>query len=150
MMQLRLLRVKLLLVLLIVVGLSPLSYASSESRPDLPEGVQKLSELIPGMGEHWADPKTMPIGPIYLVHEGKVVGMEYMFTPELMEEVSVDTPDGKLTFSQLSDLHVGKNVNHINVEFLPKGHAGFEDPHFDVHLYFVTPEERHKLVPHKH
>ena len=34
---------------------------------------------------------------------------------------------------------------------LPEGHDAFEEPHFDVHLYFISPGERQvELVPHEH
>jgi hypothetical protein len=38
---------------------------------DLPPGTIKLSPPIPGMGEHWANPKDLPLGPIYCVMGGR-------------------------------------------------------------------------------
>jgi hypothetical protein len=30
------------------------------------------------MGEHWGNPADMPLGPIYCVHEGRIVCLEFM------------------------------------------------------------------------
>ena len=44
----------------------------------LPAGAQQLSPCIPGMGEHWGNPKDLPLGPFYGVYEGKIVFTEIM------------------------------------------------------------------------
>ena len=116
----------------------------------LPKEAIKLSELVPTMGEHWANPANLPVGPIYLVHDEEVIGVEYMFTTDLMEEVTIPTPEGEETFKHLPELLVDAYVNHMDIEFMPQGHEGFEVPHFDVHLYFISAEERQELVPHGH
>lgn len=33
-----------------------------------PEGVVQISPCVPTMGEHWANPANLPMGPIYTVH----------------------------------------------------------------------------------
>ncbi len=43
---------------------------------DLPDGTIQLTPSVPGMGEHWANPKDMPVGPIYGVEGGKLVFIE--------------------------------------------------------------------------
>jgi hypothetical protein len=85
------------------------------------------------MGEHWADPKDLPLGPVYCVMNGRVTCMEFMIAQQ-------DMRDGK----SLEGLRPWKAstapqppVNHMNFDFMPKGHPGFEIPHYDVHLYFV-------------
>ncbi len=124
--------------------------APAVTKPALPDDAQQLSDVVPGMGEHWANPADLPIGPIYLVHDGEVVGIEYMFTTDLMAEITTDTPEGEMTFRQLPGLPVDTYVNHIGIEFLPQGHEGFEEAHFDVHLYFISAGERQELLPHDH
>ncbi len=116
----------------------------------LPEGAGRLSELVPQMGEHWGNVADLPVGPIYLVHDEEVIGVEYMFTTDLMKEITVPGPEGEETFKHLPGLPVGAYVNHMEIEFMPQGHEGFEVPHFDVHLYFISAEERQELVPHEH
>jgi hypothetical protein len=98
------------------------------------------------MGEHWANPADMPLGPIYMVHDGKIPGMEYMFTRDMMTEVA--TPEGKIL--QLPNLSIQENVDHIDVEWMPQGHDGFDISHWDVHVYFVSHSEHLSLVPHDH
>ncbi len=138
---------------LLMTGLAGLllvaACAPAVPKVELPADAQQISEVVPGMGEHWANPANLPIGPIYLVHDGEVIGIEYMFTPNLMEEITAATPEGEMTFRQLPGLTVDAYVNHMGIEFLPEGHDGFEEEHFDVHLYFISPGERQtELVPH--
>ncbi len=144
---------KVFLLLFVLLGLLVTVSACVPTTPKvtLPEGAQQLTPFIPGMGEHWAIPSQLPLGPVYLVHDGEVIGVEYMFTTNLMQEITVNTPEGEMTFRQLPGLPVDAYVNHMGIEFLPEGHDGFEEPHFDVHLYFISSGERQvELVPHEH
>ena len=34
--------------------------ATAQTVKDLPAGVVKVSGVVPGLGEHWADPKDLP------------------------------------------------------------------------------------------
>ncbi len=113
----------------------------------LPEGAQQLSELIPAMGEHWANPAQLPLGPIYLVHDEEVIGVEYMWTEDMLQEVSIPTPEGPEVFNALTPLSVGVTVDHVEVSFMPQGHEGFEVPHWDMHLYFITQAEKAAITP---
>ncbi len=142
---------KIGLVTFLLVGLLLVSACvPAVPKVELPADAQQLTEVVPGMGEHWANPAQLPLGPIYLVHEGEVIGIEYMFTTNLMEEITANTPEGEMTFKQLPGLSVDAYVNHMGIEFLPQGHEGFDQPHFDVHLYFISAGERQtELVPHE-
>jgi hypothetical protein len=115
--------------------------AGSEERElpsvaDLPPGTVKVSPPVPGMGEHWANPKDLPLGPIYCVMDGKVICAEFMIQQEAFvggqsfERLRLGMPD-KLP-----------PVDHLDVTFMPHGHEGFEVPHYDMHMYFVPPEAR--------
>lgn len=142
---------KVSLLSLVLPGMLVLSAcAPTVSNPELPDNAQKLSDVVPGMGEHWANPENLPIGPLYLVHDGEVIGIEYMFTTDLMDEITMATPEGEMVFKQLPGLRIDMYVNHMEIEFLPQGHEGFEEAHFDVHLYFISALERQELVPHEH
>lgn len=105
----------------------------------LPEGVVQLSPTVPGMGEHWGNPADMPLGPIYCVHDGKIVCLEFMIAQE-------EFTAGK-SWPALSGMEGLPAVNHLNIGFEPAGHEGFEVPHYDVHLYFLSPEEMAKVQP---
>lgn len=120
---------------------------SQLASPAVPGDAIQLSEIVPTMGEHWGNPEDLPLGPIYLVHDGEVIGIEYMFTQEMMEEVTIP---GEGSFLHISGLPVNTYVDHVNIEFLSQGHEGFEVPHYDVHLYFISVEEQHAIVPHTH
>jgi hypothetical protein len=100
----------------------------------LPKDAVQLSPVVPLMGEHWANPANMPLGPIYCVHEGKVVCIEYMISQE-------DFMNGK-SWPVLQGLTNLPSINHIDIGFNPKGHHGYEIPHFDMHIFFISPEEK--------
>jgi hypothetical protein len=103
----------------------------------LPEGVVQVSPFIPGMGEHWANPANLPLGPIYCVMDGRVTCMEYMIS-------QADFQAGK-SFLELRPWFAGAgqpDIDHMEFTFMPHGHEGFEVPHFDVHMYFVSPQVR--------
>lgn len=103
----------------------------------LPEGVIQISPFIPGMGEHWANPKNLPFGPIYCVMNGRVTCMEYMIS-------QADFAAGK-SFEQLRPWFAGAEqpaVDHLEFNFEPHGHEGYKVPHYDLHMYFVSPEVR--------
>ena len=38
-------------------------------------------------------------------------------------------------------------VDHFSIGFEAAGHEGFEVPHYDIHLYFLPPEEMAKVQP---
>ncbi|MDJ0270628.1 MAG: hypothetical protein NXY59_08820 [Aigarchaeota archaeon] len=71
----------------------------------------------------------------------------------MLKEVKIQTPAGPETIFALDGLPVSipelgikAVVNHINIEYLPHGHEGFEVLHFDVHIYFVDAETLAKLT----
>lgn len=102
---------------------------------DLPDGTIQLTPSVPGMGEHWANPKDMPVGPIYGVEGGKLVFIEQMLKQE-------DFANGK-SFENIAGMKglPSPSVEHTDIEFQPNGHEGFEIPHYDLHHYFVSHEE---------
>lgn len=116
--------------------LPPVYAADKSTLPDaaiLPPNIVQVSPSIPAMGEHWADPSTLPLGPIYCVHEGKIICLEFMMSQE-------DFSAGK-SWPELGG-HAGlPSIDHIGIAFQEHGHEGFEAPHYDMHIYFITPEE---------
>jgi hypothetical protein len=140
---------KLFLVALLLMALLVGGIACSSTAPkmELPEGSQKLTDVIPAMGEHWANPAQLPLGPIYNVYKGEVIGLEYMWTEDMMQEMSIPTPAGPEEFMALTPLPVGVAVDHIDVTFMEHGHEGFDVPHWDMHMYFITQEEKAAVMP---
>lgn len=108
-------------------------YAALPDASILPEGVVQISPVVPKMGEHWANPKDLPLGPIYCVHEGKVVCFEFMISQE-------DFAAGK-SWPALSGIKGLPPVDHLSVGFEPHGHEGYEVPHYDLHMFFISPEQ---------
>jgi uncharacterized protein YjiS (DUF1127 family) len=103
---------------------------------DLPPGTVKVSPPVPGMGEHWANPKDLPLGPIYCVMRGRVICAEFMVAQE-------DFAKGR-SYERLRFGLGAKQppIDHLDLTFLPHGHEGFEVPHYDLHMYFISPAAR--------
>ena len=103
----------------------------------LPAGVVQVSPYVPGMGEHWANPANLPFGPIYCVVQGHITCMEYMISQK-------DFAEG-VSHNKLVPWFGGKRqpaINHVDIGFEPNGHQGYEIPHYDIHMYFLSPEAR--------
>lgn len=99
----------------------------------LPEDVVQLSGVVPQMGEHWGKIDNLPLGPIYCVHENKIVCLEFMISQE-------DFAAGE-SWPVLAGMDGLPPVNHVSISFEPEGHEGYEIPHYDIHMFFLTPEE---------
>lgn len=114
-------------------------YGNLPGAESLPEGVVQISPPVPAMGEHWADPADLPLGPIYCVHRGKIVCLEFMIAQE-------EFAAGK-SWPELAGMGGLPPVNHTNISFEAEGHEGFEVPHYDIHMYFLSPTEVAKIQP---
>lgn len=124
------------IVALAAMALAPAHAADKAMLPDatiLPANIVQVSPSIPAMGEHWADPVTLPLGPIYCVHEGKIICLEFMMSQE-------DFAAGK-SWPQVGGPANLPSIDHIRIGFQEHGHEGFEPPHYDMHIYFISPEE---------
>lgn len=105
----------------------------------LPEGVVQISPCVPTMGEHWADPKNMPLGPIYGVMNDEVVFVELM-------PAQADFAEGK-SWHEVLVPPAGQTIHHVDFDYLPQGHEGYEVPHYDIHAYFVPHDEHMAFCP---
>lgn len=87
----------------------------------------KLPDFLPGLGQLYVDPATLPAGPFLAYdHDGKLVSTVYMIPVE-------DLKPGK----QFDNLAApGGNVDHVDVYF-NAGHPGVEKPHAHVVLWHV-------------
>ena len=128
--------IPLLAALLAVAPLGAAAQNTFDSLPDagsVPEGTIQLSGVVPAMGEHWGNPADMPIGPIYCVHEGKIVCLEFMIAQEAFAAGE--------SWPNLAGMEGLPPVDHVSIGFEPQGHEGYEVPHYDIHMYFLPPEE---------
>ena len=128
-------------VILMATGVNAFAdeFAKLSDTSILPQGTVKISETVPSMGEHWSRPEDLPLGPIYCVHKGKVVCIEYMMS-------QADLQAGK-SWPELVGLKNLPPINHVNLGFMPTGHHGYEIPHYDLHIYFVSREALRTITP---
>lgn len=124
----------LAMTVLLLAGLPAM--VAAHTTQDLPEGTIKISESVPAMGIHWANPKTLPLGPIFGSKNGQITFVEYMFSMD-------DFKAGK-SWEDLSLYGKYGRLDHVDIHFMPKGHEGFEVEHYDVHMYLVAHEEHMK------
>jgi len=102
----------------------------------VPKDATITAECVAGRGKQYILPKDIPDGPIYDVHNGKVVAIEYLIgTDELSK-----TP-GK--YSALS-LPTG-SYNHLTLMPMDP-HAGLAEPHFHVINYLISATEAKKIT----
>ncbi len=110
----------------------------------IPAGYIKVSDVIPAMGEHWINPED-PTAPIYLVYKGEVIGIEPLWTEDMLEEVP--GPPGE-TVKVLPSIPVGAIVDHIDVGWMTPGvHEGPPVDHWEMHIYLISQEEKAAIAP---
>ena len=120
-------------------SLPVLAQNTRDSLPDatsVPEGTIQLSGVVPAMGEHWGNPADMPLGPIYCVHEGKIVCLEFMIAQEAFAAGE--------SWPELAGMGGLPPVDHVHIGFEPQGH---EVPHYDIHLFFLPAGEIAAIQP---
>lgn len=92
-------------------------------------GLVKLPDFLPGLGQLFVDPATLPAGPFLAYdHDGTLVSTIYMLPISQLSD-----PD-----KRFDDLAApGGNVDHVDVYF-NAGHPGVEEPHAHVVLWHVA------------
>jgi hypothetical protein len=94
----------------------------------VPTGATVIAQCSKGRGTQYVLPKDIPTGPVYNVHNGKVIGIEFM----------VGQHDLHTKGSNFLDLPLfGKKFDHVNIGLLSKGHAGFPEPHYHVDVMMI-------------
>lgn len=91
-----------------------------------------ISPHVPHMGEHWANPANLPLGPIYCVIDGHVVCVEYMF---LAEDLSAG-----MDWTGISTGFATPPVTRIDMEFKSDGVGPIPVPLYQLHVYFAQNE----------
>lgn len=105
----------------------------------MPAGALMVSPCVKSMGEHWANPKDLPLGPIYGTYDGKPVFTEVMIDQKQFEA-------GKSYLDMLKPLP-GYTIDHVDIEFEPYGHEGYPIAHYDVHAYYVPHDVHEAFCP---
>jgi hypothetical protein len=124
---------KLLLILSLLLGAlaAPALPPQPSTRPaGMPAGAVKISPCVATMGEHWANPRDLPFGPIYGVYNGKIV-----FTEVMIDQKSFARGKG---WRDILHPLPGHRIDHVDIAFNPHGHEGYPVPHYDVHAYYVA------------
>lgn len=96
----------------------------------------KLPDFIPGLGQLFVDPDTLPAGPFLgYGHDGKLVSTTYMIP------LSVMKPD-----MDLNDLKApAGTVDHVDVMY-NAGHPGVAEPHIHVVLWNVPAAQEGRVA----
>ena len=101
----------------------------------VPVGASVVAQCTAGEGMQYIAPKDIPMGPIYNVWKGNVVGLEYML-PES------DIAKGKgLDLAALS-----QQYDHVDVAYEAEGHAGLTEPHYHIMLSTLTYEQEKQIT----
>jgi hypothetical protein len=97
----------------------------------------KLPDFLPGLGQLYVDPKTLPAGPFLAYdHEGRLVSTVYMLPVK-------DITNKDKRFDNLPA--PGGNVDHVDVYF-NAGHPGVEEPHVHVVLWHVPKADETRVA----
>lgn len=95
-----------------------------------------LPDFIPGLGQLFVDPATLPAGPFLAYdHDGKLVSTIYMIP---VEDLNPDK-----SFDDLAT--AGGHVDHVDIYF-NAGHPGVEKPHAHVVLWHVAAGEEARVA----
>ncbi len=96
----------------------------------------KLPDFIPGMGQLFVDPATLPAGPFLgYDHDGKLVNTTYMIPISLM------TPEMHLTDMKTP----AGTVDHVDIMY-NAGHPGVAEPHIHIVLWNVPADQESRVA----
>lgn len=115
--------------------------------PRLPQDAEWSQEFtgecVAGFSHYITDATRLDkiIGPVYLGVGDRVVGVGYMLTKGRLDEMATITPDGiEREFLSSGDLPIEYEIDHITVSYIEHGHVGFQEPHWDVHQWLISPD----------
>lgn len=97
----------------------------------------KLPDFLPGMGQLFVDPATLPAGPFLgYDHDGRLVNTTYMIPLSLMK-----------SDMHLNDLKVpaGVKVDHVDIIY-NAGHPGVAEPHIHIVLWNVPAAQESRVA----
>lgn len=95
-----------------------------------------LPSFIPGMGQLFVDPASLPAGPFLgYDHDGKLVNTTYMI-PLSMMKASMNLHDLKAP---------GGKVDHVDIMY-NAGHPGVAEPHIHIVLWNVPADQESRVA----
>lgn len=132
------------LAILVAASLPALAQDASADVKQSPPGGEykqvstlvKLPDFLPGMGQLFVDPATLPAGPFLAYdHDGALVSTIYMLP---IKDLNPD--------KRFEDLAApGGAVDHVDVYF-NAGHPGVEEPHAHVVLWHVPTADEARVA----
>ena len=143
--------VALIFLLLGIIGgyilsiLSPSSFqltskqqktAKTLGKTTIPQNAVRIQSCADRRGALYIRPEDVPIGPIYMVYDGEVIGLEYMLAQD-------DFLKGKPYINLPAH---GMQIDHVNTGLIKHGHAGYSQAHYHVDLYRVKPEVEEAII----
>lgn len=95
-----------------------------------------LPDFIPGLGQLFVDPQTLPTGPFLgYDHDGKLVSTTYMIPLSMVNEnfklEALKAPAG--------------TVDHVDMMY-NAGHPGVEEPHIHVVLWNIPADQQSRVA----
>lgn len=95
-----------------------------------------LPDFVPGLGELYVDPATLPAGPFLAYdHDGKLISTVYMVP---IADLNPDT--------SFDDLQVpGRLVDHVDI-YYNAGHPGVSVPHAHIVLWHVPADQEQRVA----
>jgi len=114
----------------------PIQVAPPEAPYQAVSALVKLPDFIPGLGQLFVDPATLPAGPFLgYDHEGQLVTTTYMIPLSMMK------PD-----MNLDDLKVpAGTVDHVDIQY-NAGHPGVAEPHVHIVLWNVPAAQESRVA----
>ena len=96
----------------------------------------KLPDFLPGMGQLFVDPASLPAGPFLAYdHDGALVSTIYM--------LPIKDLNPEKRFEDLAA--PGGDVDHVDV-YYNAGHPGVEEPHIHVVLWHVPAADEARVA----
>lgn len=108
-----------------------ISPSPSPENLTLPGTAVQIQACANRRGSLYIKPEDIPVGPVYMVYKGKIIGIEFMLSQE-------DFINGK-SYEYLAGFNLP--IDHVNIGLLSLGHEGYAIPHYHVDLYTISREE---------
>lgn len=124
----------------VVSSVSAAGVAVQSSPPDAPykavSSLVKLPDFVPGLGQLFVDPNTLPAGPFLgYDHDGKLVSTTYMVPLSILKP--------ELNLNDLAS--PAGHVDHVDMKY-NAGHPGVEEPHVHITLWHIPADQETKVA----
>lgn len=102
----------------------------------LPEDATLLNACVPGRGKQYIQQAKAPTGPVYNVHNDKIVGLEYKLN---QKQLQTNKPYLNLMLEEVA-------YDHAEVNFIPKGDTSLTEPYYRVNVFTVSADQIAKIT----